>query len=45
MHECLYTPFMDVQYPYTERNISQTDKYLVSLSSKMYVIEDKMTKY
>ena len=35
---------MDVQYPYTERNISQTDKYLVSLSSKSYVIEDKMTK-
>ena len=25
--------------------ISQTDKYLVKLSSKMYVFEDKMTKY
>ena len=25
--------------------ISQTDSYLVSLSSKTYVFEDKMTKY
>ena len=25
--------------------ISQTDLYLVSLSSKTYVYEDKMTKY
>ena len=25
--------------------ISQTDEYLVSLSSKTYVFEDKMTKY
>ena len=24
---------------------SRTDKYLVSLSSKTYVFEDKMTKY
>ena len=25
--------------------INQTDKYLVNLSSKTYVFEDKMTKY
>ena len=25
--------------------ISQTDEYLVSLSSKTYVFEDKITKY
>ena len=25
--------------------VSQTDKYLVKLSSKTYVFEDKMTKY
>ena len=35
---------MDVQFTLKEI-ISQTDKHLVSLSSKTYVFEAKMTKY
>ena len=36
---------IDVQIAYTLKEISQTDLYLIILSSKTYAFEDKMIKY
>ena len=40
----LESSFSSLKILYTERKTSQSDKYLVILSSKTYVFEDKLTR-
>ena len=49
-NECLFqTKFLTVSTPsennFAQKHTSQNDEYLVNLSSKTYVFEDKLTKY
>ena len=42
--ESMFIP-VDIEAHTVKEIISQTDLYLVSVTSKTYVFEDKMTKY